>query len=71
MTKHGKCPHCCPNGGAILGSIYSGEVPFWQCRNCGEYQKRTVHLRGKRVERAFVRSTQLIDELLTRKQGDA
>jgi hypothetical protein len=74
MKKRGPCPHCCPNGGAILDAIYSGEKPFWQCRNCGGYQKRIIQLRGPRFEKAFarrMRALQLIDELLTRKQGDA
>jgi uncharacterized Zn finger protein len=72
MTKRGSCPCCCPAGGAILDAVFSGELPFWQCRNCGEYQKRIVQLRGARVEKAFerrMRTLALIDELTAAREG--
>lgn len=34
-TKRGKCPNCCPDGGAILTVALDAELkPVWRCNNC-------------------------------------
>lgn len=54
MRKHGKCPGCCPTGGAIFDATvdYSADTddlsqcpPIWKCANCGHEMPRRVHKR--------------------------
>lgn len=42
-NKIGKCPTCCPTGGAILKATYDDDNKVWQCMNCGVEQPRRVN----------------------------
>lgn len=43
-TKHGKCPHCLPTGGAILTATYDDDFgKVWKCNNCGVTQSRRTN----------------------------
>lgn len=44
-SKRGKCPECCPDGGAIFSLDFDADLNrVWQCNNCG-YQKPVSRLK--------------------------
>ncbi len=72
MKKTGKCPNCCPEGGAIFesGMAYDDNepdpVPVWRCNNCFHEIRRVIR---KRLEGSSPLTQSQLDAI-TRIQQD-